>query len=172
MPAFMSGDAGSQVKGATRRVTWSSQVEVQNDDTDQSGDWSLMLDTVKQKFKGTSWFIAPASSHYYNGQVEGNLCVLKGLLTGHLKIMNMKNYVFKSMILMSQTFSKVNCIMNTRPLLYSEDEVLTCQDLLFPRNSQNNWMKAMKYSSICGNSQLWRESSRGLDQRCRKIREN
>ena len=57
-----------------------------------------MLDTVKQKFKGTSWFIAPASSHYYNGQVEGNLCVLKGLLTGHLKIMNMKNYVFRSMI--------------------------------------------------------------------------
>ena len=52
MPAFVSGDAGSQVKGAARRVTRSSKVEEQNDDTDQTGDWSLMLDNVKQIIMG------------------------------------------------------------------------------------------------------------------------
>ena len=144
MPAFISGDAGSQVKGAARRVTRSSQAEGQNDDPDQIGDWSVMLDTVKCKFKGTNWFMAPSSSQHYNGLVEGNVRILKGLLTGHLKVMNMRNYVFKSMISMSQTFTKVKSLMNNRPLFYSEDEVVTCQDMLYPRITSDDTGSAIE----------------------------
>ena len=133
MPAFVSGDTGSQIKGAARRVTWSAQSEGQLEEPETTGDCSAMLDTVKRKFKGTSWYIAPSNKQHYNGLVEGNVRVLKGLLLGHLRALNLKNYVFKSRIAMSQCFNKVKSILNNRPLFCSENEVVTVQDIFYPR---------------------------------------
>ena len=89
-----------------------------------------MLDTVKRKFKGACWYIAPRNSQHYNGLVKGNVRIAKGLLLGHLKALNLKNYLFKSMIAMSQSFNKVKSILNNRPLFYSENEVVTVQDII------------------------------------------
>ena len=90
-----------------------------------------MIDTLKRKFKGACWYIAPSNSQHYNGLVEGNVCIAKGLLFGHLKALNLKNYVFKSMIALSQSFNKVKSILNNQPLFYSE--VVTVQDIIYPR---------------------------------------
>ena len=80
MPALVTGDAGSQIKSAARRVTRSSAAAVEQtadtNDSEKSGEWASMLDTIKHKFKGqVRWYIAPPHSQSWNGLVEGNVWV-------------------------------------------------------------------------------------------------
>ena len=56
MPALVTGDAGSQIKSAASRVTRAATAESSQtpdmSESEKSGDWANMLDTIKQKFKG------------------------------------------------------------------------------------------------------------------------
>ena len=50
-----------------------------------------------------------------------------------MKVMNLKNFLFASQIEMTQSFTRIKQLLNTRPLFYTEDNVVTVQDVLFPR---------------------------------------
>jgi hypothetical protein len=154
IPALVTGDAGSQIKSAARRITRSATAESsQTPDTsksEKSGEWAKMLDTIKQKFKGQVWwYIAPPHSQSWNGQMEGNVHVAKGRLKSHLKVLNMKNFLFPSQTEMSHSFTRTKHLLNTRPLFYSESDVITVQDILFPRVLMDE-----NQSAVSGISQL------------------
>ena len=93
-----------------------------------------MLDTMKQKFKGiVRWLIAPPEAQSFNGLCEANVKQLKKLLLSHLKLLNLENYIFPSIITMQQSFTKVMGILNERPIYYTLDQIITAKDLMFPR---------------------------------------
>jgi hypothetical protein len=130
-PGYQVSD---QISGTSSNQILCSCSQPDTNDSEKSGEWASMLDTIKHKFKGqVRLYIAPPHSQSWNGLVEGNVRVCKGLLTSHLKVMNLKNFLFASQIKMTQSFTRIKHLLNTRPLFYTEDSVVTVQDVLFPR---------------------------------------
>ena len=136
---MVSSDAGSQIKSAARRATRSSmkiaeelssngQVLIQTNEQGNMKSWAQMLDTLKHKFVGdVSWCIAPSSSQSFNGLCEGNVRVMKILLKNHLRTLSLESFVFESFISLQYSFTSVKHILNTRPVYYSEERVVTAR---------------------------------------------
>ena len=104
-----------------------------------------MLNTLKEKFRPTTpvtWAIAPSSAQSFNGLAEGNVRVTKMLLCSHLRVLNLENYLFQSLLHLQRSFTATRHLLNNRPVYYSESQIITCNDLMFPgfqsENDQNS----------------------------------
>ena len=143
-PRVISSDAGSQIKAAARMTTRASvkiaeslnetgQVLLKKNEGEKLTSWAAMLDTLKEKFKGNvTWAIAPFSAQSFNGLAEGNVRITKKLLCSHLRILTLGNYLFQSFLHLQRSFTATRHLLNTRPVHYSETQVVTCADLMFP----------------------------------------
>ena len=111
------------------------QVLLKKHEGEKLTSWAGMLDTLKEKFRPTTpvtWAIAPSSAQSFNGLAEGNVRVTKMLLCSHLRILNLENYLFQSLLHLQRSFTATHHLLNNRPVYYSESQVITCNDLMFP----------------------------------------
>ena len=148
-PRVISSDAGSQIKAAARMATRASmkiaesldqdgQVLLKRNDGTKLQNWAAMLDTIKEKFSGNvTWIIAPSSAQSFNGLAEGNVRITKKLLCNHLHVLTLESFVFTSFLNMQQSFTATKHLLNTRPVYFSETEVVTCVDLTYPGFQSN-----------------------------------
>ena len=84
-----------------------------------------------------TWIIAPSSAQSFNGLAEGNIRITKKLLCNHLHVLTLESFVFTSFLNMQQSFTATKHLLNTRPVYFSETEVVTCVDLTYPGFQSN-----------------------------------
>jgi hypothetical protein len=125
---------------AARRVTRSMSVKegdkgslAEEDET----SWDRMLATTMRRFKETKFILAPMEAQSHNGISEGNIRIIKQLLRSHQRLLRGQKTVFKSLIDLQSIFCRISGILNSRPVVYSQTEVITVRDLYCPAFSKS-----------------------------------